>query len=278
MQALAKVGVVEVVIAINYLADYIKKTLQPLEEKYNIKLTYSQETEALGTAGPLKLAEHILKTDNKSGLFFVFNSDIICDFPLQEMIEFHKKHNEEATIVLSKVEDPSRFGVMVTDPNGKVTSYVEKPQKFISNTINAGFYLLNVSVIDRIPERFCMLERETFPQLTAEGKLYGLTLKNDFWFDTGKPGDYLLAQGAYLDYYKIIPEAHKSTVLIDKTATVEEGCKLGPNVVIGPNCLIKSGSRLKNCSIIEGTTVGQGCFIENSVISWRCKIGNWVRI
>ena len=102
-QALAKVGVTEVVIAINYQADYIRKTLEPLEKKYNIKITYSQETEALGTAGPLRLAEAIIKDQNASGLFFVFNSDIICDFPLQEMLDFHKKHQQEATVALTKV-------------------------------------------------------------------------------------------------------------------------------------------------------------------------------
>lgn len=83
MKALSKVGVVEVIIAINYQADYIKKTLEPLEKKYNIKLTYSQETEAMGTGGPLRLAESIIKADNKEGLLFVFNSDTICDFPLK---------------------------------------------------------------------------------------------------------------------------------------------------------------------------------------------------
>jgi mannose-1-phosphate guanylyltransferase len=112
----------------------------------------------------------------------------------------------------------------------------------------------------------------------AEGKLYGISLQKDFWFDTGKPEDYLAAQGAYLEYFKIFSEEHKSTVLIDKTSKVEEGCKLGPNVVIGPNCVVKSGTRLKNCTILEGTTIGNGTYIENSIISWRGKIGNWVRI
>ena len=98
---------------------------------------------------------------------------------------------------------------------------MEKPKVFISNKINAGFYLLNTSILDKIPLRFCMLEKETFPLLASEGKLYGLTLKNNFWFDAGKPEDYLLAQGEYLNFYKINDEVHKSTVLIDKSSKVE---------------------------------------------------------
>lgn len=121
----------------------------------------------MGTAGPLKLAESVLRADNKEGLFFVLNSDIICDFPFEELLKFHKTHNQEGTIVLSQVTDPSRFGVVVSDPDGKVKSFVEKPVHFISNKINAGIYLLNVSVIDRIPERFCMIEKETFPAMAS---------------------------------------------------------------------------------------------------------------
>jgi len=105
----------------------------------------------LGTAGPLKLAEGILKADNEEGMFFVFNSDIICDFPLEELLQFHRTHKQEGTIVLAQVADPSRFGVVVSDPDGKVKSFVEKPAHFISNKINAGIYLLNVSVLARIP-------------------------------------------------------------------------------------------------------------------------------
>ena len=221
-QALSKIGVVEVVIAINYQASHIKNSLEPLEQKYNIKITYSQEEVALGTAGPLKLAEDVLRKDNDEGLFFVFNSDIICDYPLEELKQFHKKNGGEGSIVLATVEDPSRFGVIVSDEAGRVNSFVEKPNYFISNKINAGIYLLNVSVLDRIPERFCMNEKEIFPQMAKEGQLYSLPLKNDFWFDIGRPADYLVGQAAYLAYYKIKTLSESTgNVMIDASSVVE---------------------------------------------------------
>lgn len=108
----------------------------------------------------------------------------------------------------------------MSDIDGKVKSFVEKPVQFISNKINAGMYLLNVSVLNRIPERFCMIEKEIFPALAAEGQLYSLPLKNNFWFDIGQPKDYLLGQGAYLTYYKINSQDRYHTQ-IDKTAVVE---------------------------------------------------------
>jgi len=81
----------------------------------------------MGTAGPIKLAEQLLTTDNPSGMFFMFNSDIICEYPLSEMIEFHKSHGKEGTIYGTPVEDPSRFGVIVAQEDGKIQKFVEKP-------------------------------------------------------------------------------------------------------------------------------------------------------
>lgn len=90
----------------------------------------------------------------------------------------HREAKQEGTIVLATVKDPSRFGVIITNEEGRVDRFVEKPPQFISNKINAGIYLLSTSVIDKIPERFCMIEREIFPQMAEEGVLFSLALKN----------------------------------------------------------------------------------------------------
>jgi mannose-1-phosphate guanylyltransferase len=115
-----------------------------------LKITFSVEKEPLGTAGPLKLAEEVIRHNNPDGLFFVFNSDVICEYPLDQLIQFHKAHGKEGTIVVTRVEDPTKYGVVVADETGKISSFVEKPQVFISNLINAGLYLFNVSILDRI--------------------------------------------------------------------------------------------------------------------------------
>lgn len=102
-QALAKVGCTEVILAINYQADKIKSELKDIESKYKVKIVCSKEEEPLGTAGPIKLAEAIIKEGGDDGLLFVFNSDIVCDYPLKELVEFHKTHKKEGTIVLATV-------------------------------------------------------------------------------------------------------------------------------------------------------------------------------
>lgn len=151
----------------------------------------------MGTAGPIRLAkEHILK-DNPSGLLFVFNSDVICDYPLSKFIEFHKSHGKAGTILATTVEDPSKYGVIVSKENGQIERFVEKPQVYVGNKINAGLYLLNVSVIDRIDLKPTSIEREIFPAMAADNDLYVFTL-DGYWMDIGQPKDYLLGQRLFL--------------------------------------------------------------------------------
>lgn len=221
--------------------------MHQIEEKYKIKIICSKEPEAMGTAGPIKLAEEHIMNMGPDGLLFVFNSDIVCDYPLQELVQRHKQHGKEGTIVLASVEDPSRFGVIVTDQEGRIDRFVEKPKEFISNKINAGVYLLSNRVVKRIPQRFCMIEREVFPQMAAEGELYSIELSpKNFWHDVGQPKDYLLGQESFLGYYQLKGEGEQfeGGVLIDKSATVHKGAKIGPNVVIGAGCVIEEVRRL----------------------------------
>lgn len=102
----------------------------------------------MGTAGPLALARNYLSEDSEP--FFVLNSDIICEFPFDELYRFHKTHGQEGTLVVTKVEEPSKYGVVVYDQVGKIEKFVEKPTEFVSNKINAGIYIFEPSILDRI--------------------------------------------------------------------------------------------------------------------------------
>ena len=146
-----------------------------------MKITCSQEEEPLGTAGPIKLARDLLmapmegEKKEECPYFFVFNSDIICEFPLEEMIEFHRSHGKEATMMVTQVEDPSKYGVVVMAPTqsseegGRVAHFVEKPKEFFTNRVNAGLYIFNKSILDRIEVKPGFLERDLFPKLAEEG-------------------------------------------------------------------------------------------------------------
>lgn len=103
-------------------------------------------------AGPLALAREILLKDDSP--FFVLNSDVICDYPFEQLRDFHANHGDEGTIVVTKVEEPSKYGVVVNHASStKIDRFVEKPQEFISNKINAGIYVFSPSILNRIEVR-----------------------------------------------------------------------------------------------------------------------------
>jgi mannose-1-phosphate guanylyltransferase len=187
--------------------------LKQTEEEYGITITFSVETEPLGTAGPLALAREILGKDDSP--FFVLNSDVTCTYPFEAFRDFHASHGCEGSIMVTKVAEPSAYGVVVTKPGSTVIDrFVEKPVEFVGNRINAGIYIFNPSVLDRIEvsragqlsrQQECLrlvsksmlaqlrptsIEKEIFPAVAADHQLHSFDLQG-FWMDVGQPKDYL---------------------------------------------------------------------------------------
>lgn len=279
LEELANVGVKHVVLAVSYRSDVMEKYLRPLEKELNITITISQEEEPLGTAGPLALAREHLTTDDSP--FFVLNSDVICTFPFKDLLDFHKAHGKIGTIFATKVEDPSKYGVILTKEDGQIYQFVEKPQEYVGNRINAGLYIFNPQVLDFIELKPTSIEKEVFPKLAFERELYAFDLEG-FWMDVGQPPDFLKGMGLYFSWL----EERKSSLLsegnyltgpniIHPTAKIGADCIIGPNVSIGPNCVIESGVRLSNCCIMENCTVKSHSRIEQSIIGWNSRVGRW---
>jgi mannose-1-phosphate guanylyltransferase len=144
-------------LAVNYRPEVMADFIQKYEKELGVQITFSVETEPLGTAGPLALASEILGKDDSP--FFVLNSDVICEFSFEEMLSFHQNHGKEGTILVTKVDEPSKYGVVVCKhQNNIVTSeidrFVEKPEVFVSNKINAGLYVFSPSILKRINVEF----------------------------------------------------------------------------------------------------------------------------
>ena len=154
------------------------------EKEYGVSIVCSQEDVPMGTAGPIYLAREHLLSD--SSPFFMFNSDVICDFPLQSMLAFHQAHGGEGTILVTQVKDPTKYGVVVADERGQIQRFVEKPQDWVGDKINAGIYLFNTDVVQRVENKPTSIERVIFPAIAAERKLYSLTLQG-YWMDIGRP-------------------------------------------------------------------------------------------
>ncbi|MCJ1314553.1 mannose-1-phosphate guanyltransferase [Agyrium rufum] len=287
VEALAAAGVTDIVLAVNYRPEIMTAALEKYEEKYNVNIEFSVESEPLGTAGPLKLAAKTLGKD--SSPFFVLNSDVICDYPFTQLAQFHKNHGQEGTIVVTKVEEPSKYGVIVHKEGhpSRIDRFVEKPVEFVGNRINAGIYILNPSVLDRIELRPTSIEQETFPAICEDGQLHSFDLEG-FWMDVGQPKDFIAGTCLYLSSLtkkksKLIastsePYVYGGNVLADKSAKIGKNCRIGPNVTIGPNVVIGDGVRLQRCVILANSKIKDHAWIKSSIVGWNSSVGKWARL
>jgi|TARA_B100001964_G_C14242214_1_gene605590 NDP-sugar pyrophosphorylase family protein len=185
---LKKYGVRDVILSTGYMKEKVREHYGD-GSKFGVDITYVEENEALGTAGPLKLAKDLLK-----GSFIVTNGDELKNINIPRMFRLHKRKNALVTIALTTVTDPSQYGVAKLS-GSRILEFVEKPKKeeSPSNLINAGFYIIEPEVIDMIPDGFSMLEKDVFPKLAKQGKLRGFPFEGQ-WFDIGNLEKYEIAK------------------------------------------------------------------------------------
>lgn len=184
---LKKYGIIDLVFSIGYLGDKIRDYFSD-GSRFGVNITYVKETEPMGSAGAIKLASGLLKDP-----FIVTNGDELKNINLDEMFEFHRKNKALITVALTTVENPSFYGVAKLEGN-KVLEFIEKPtkEKAPSNLVNSGLSIWEPEVLKYIPKGFSMYEKDLFPILARQGKLYGYVFSGQ-WFDTGTPERYEIA-------------------------------------------------------------------------------------
>lgn len=284
IEALKDAGCTEVVLAINYQPTVMMEFLNEWEKKLGIKITCSQEKEPMGTAGPLAIARDILD-DGTGEPFILMNSDVICEFPLREMIQQHKDTGAEATLLVTKVEDPTKYGVVITnEATNQVERFVEKPKNFVGDKVNAGIYILSVSILDRIELRPTSIEKEIFPLVVRDNKLYAFEL-DGYWMDVGQPKDYLTGLKLHLAYLaRKFPEQLASgptfvgNNIIDPTVVIGKDCKIGPDVSIGRGAVIGDGVRISNSVLLHRVKVNNYARCADTIVGWESSLGKWSRI
>ena len=258
VESLGRQGVTEVVLSLGYRQDVFVEAF-PDGTCAGVRLVYAVEPEPLDTAGAIGFAARYAGVDET---FVVLNGDVLTDIPLAGLLERHASSGAEGTIALTPVDDPSRYGVVPTEPDGRVLGFVEKPPRdeAPTNWINAGMYVLEPSVLNRIPEgRKVSVERETFPQLVEADALYAVQ-SDAYWVDAGTPETYLQVQLDLLDGVRGTPEdgTHPSAV-VDPTASVARSV-LGAGVVVGP------GASVRDSVLFPGATVAAGASVTGSVL------------
>jgi NDP-sugar pyrophosphorylase family protein len=177
-------GIKDVIISLGYRGDKVKEYFGD-GSQFGVNISYVEEEEPMGTAGPLNLLKGQINST-----FILMNGDELKDIDIEDMFAFHRKNKSIATIALTTVENPSEYGVAVMNGN-KVMTFIEKPSKqnAPSKLISAGLYILEPEVLKIVPEGFSMIENDVFPKLAMNDKLLGYVFAGQ-WFDARTPDRY----------------------------------------------------------------------------------------
>lgn len=296
IEKIKKSGYNELVVTLSYLKNQLKRLLQ---EKYpELDIKYSVEKQPFGTAGGVKKAAKYL-----DDTFFVLSGDVLVDVDLNQLLDFHRKNNALATMVLTPVEDPSHFGIAVLDKYKQIIKFLEKPspQEVFSKIANTGTYILE-------PEIFSYIEtgngevdfsRDVFPKLIEEKRgIYGYVL-DGYWNDVGRPKTYLQANYDVLNKKIALEPPGKKLkesvgrlgdiwvgknveinekvriigpVAIGDDSVIEKGCTLGKNTVIGANTYLEKNSTIKGSVIFPESIIKASSCLKECIVDTGCCV------
>lgn len=275
-------GMDEVILSTSYLADSFEDAIRAARSM-GMHIEVAHEEDPLGTAGALKNAARFLADET----FFAFNGDVLTDLDLTDVLVWHRSREAEATIVLTPVDDPSIYGVVPTDDDGRVLGFIEKPPpgEAPTNLINAGVYILESSILERIPAgEVYSAERSLFPGLVEEeARLYAVSTES-YWMDIGTPQKYLQANldalsGAFRTDAVPDPSVWANLVaedarvdgevtvsVVGAKAAIDEGAIVRSSVLL-PSAHVGAGAEVIDCILGEGARVAAGTHVEGQTLA-----------
>lgn len=238
-----------------------------------LQIEYVTEEHPLGTGGGIANVAGKLRNDTA----MVFNGDVLSGADLAQLLDFHRSNRADVTLQLVRVGDPRAFGCVPTDEEDRVVAFLEKTEDPPTDQINAGCYVFERNVIDRIPHgREVSVEREVFPALLADGdcKIYGY-VDASYWRDMGTPEDFVRGSADLVRGIAPSPalRGHRGEQLVHDGAAVSPGALLIGGTVVGRGAEIGPGTRLDGAVIFDGVRVEPGCVIERSIIGFGARIG-----
>lgn len=238
-----------------------------------LQIEYVTEEHPLGTGGGIANVAGKLRNDTA----MVFNGDVLSGADLAQLLDFHRSNRADVTLQLVRVGDPRAFGCVPTDEEDRVVAFLEKTEDPPTDQINAGCYVFERNVIDRIPQgREVSVEREVFPALLADGdcKIYGY-VDASYWRDMGTPEDFVRGSADLVRGIAPSPalRGHRGEQLVHDGAAVSPGALLIGGTVVGRGAEIGPGTRLYGAVIFDGVRVEAGCVIERSIIGFGARIG-----
>ena len=296
VRLLKRYGFDDILVTLEFMPEVIQDYFGD-GSKWGVKMEYSVEEEPLGTAGSVKYVE-----DRLTERFIVVSGDALTDVDLQQAVALHEERGAEVTLVLKKVEDPSGFGIVVVDDDGRVTEFLEKPDpdEVFSNTANTGIYIVEPGVLRDIPEgQEYDWSKELFPKLLQEERrVYGYVMEG-YWEDIGDIEQYMGAQRDVLDgkVRGVQPPgdqpregvytgsgtavgmtALKGPVVLGDNVWAGPGARIGPYSVLGSGVYVQAGASVTRSTVAEGTSIGEGAELDGALVGRSCKVGDKARL
>jgi mannose-1-phosphate guanylyltransferase / phosphomannomutase len=264
LQLLRRHECTHIYVTLHYLADEVISHFGNGSD-FGLRIQYSVEQEPMGTAGSVGLLR-----DSLDSTFFVVSGDALTDFDLQKALLFHRARKAQATLVLTSVPNPLEFGVVVTEDDGKIVRFLEKPSwgEVFSDTVNTGIYILEPEVLDLIPAGQAFdFSKDLFTKMLEDKlPLYGYVAEG-YWCDIGNIDQYRQAHQDLCHgrvHLSLPGTPLRKGVLVGKGTQIHPGAELEAPLVIGRNCRIREGARL-----LEGTVLGDNCIVEEGATLHR---------
>lgn len=270
-------GFKEITVLLYYQPEAIKEYFKS-GKQFGVQFNYVTLTTDLGTAGAVHYG-----VGKKKETTLVISADILTNFNLGKIIEFHKKRNARATITMTRVKDPLAYGIVITDKRGRIQRFLEKPgwSEVFSDTVNTGIYLLEPEAFAYIPEEIEFdFSKNLFPEmLQAKDPLYGYICEG-YWRDIGNLTEYRLAHLDLLSGEVDVDISGRRTgaLWVDKGCRIDKKALLEEGNIIGANCRIEEGVKISNCCLGRGCVIGKGTTIANSILWDEVTVGSKAEI
>jgi len=268
LDLLASAGVRDVVFSVAYRPERVEAVFGD-GRAFGVTIRYAVEDTPLGTGGAVRNALELL--DDRT---IVLNGDVLTDVDLSGLVRSHEERRASATILLTPVSNPSAYGLVETDPEGRVLRFREKPkpEEITTDTINAGIYILETRVIDLIPPAVNhSIERGFFPALLARGDVVLGPVHRGYWIDIGTPEKYLQVHRDILGgRFRVGLEAEaRGGGFVASGARIAEGARLEAPFYVGPGCEIEADAVIgPDAALCEGVRVRAGARVRDSVL-WK---------
>ncbi len=286
---LRRSGITEVAITLHYFPETAASVFGDGSE-LGMHLTWFREEQPLGTAGSVRACKAFWEGESD---FLVLPGDVVCDFDFLSAVAFHRQHQSTATILLTRTSSPTEYGLVLTDSEGTITRFVEKPGwgQVFTNQISTGIYVLTPEAMEAAPDATpCDFAQDLFPALLKQNKRLCGVLPYGYWKDIGSCEAYLQVLRDALDgkwkcdFYlpQIFPGVWSGTEL-PETVTLIPPCYIGENVqlhercVIGPHTVLEHGSTVDKRAVLQGSAVlgasiGTGAALERTIVCPRANI------